>query len=104
MKSAIMASLAAGLALPASASAESVRDVYGRLAARDLTPAPLVFTPGPSVMQPLGRTLEAFGTPRGYGLRLVRGDAVIAFTGGEYRSWSAAFKDARRLGLSRRPT
>ena len=36
MKSAIMASLAAVLALPASAAAESVREVYGDLAERDL--------------------------------------------------------------------
>lgn len=99
-----MASLAAVLALPASAAAESVRDVYGALAERDLKPAPLVFTTVPRVMRPIDVTLEPFGPPRGYGLRLVRSGAVIAFTGGEYRSWAAALKDARRLGLSRKPT
>ena len=82
----------AGLSLPGPAHA-SVFDTYQRLAARGLSPAPLVPTTVPSTLAPADRTIGPGTTRgrRGYAIRIVHvgpagPDAVIALAGGEFRS------------------
>ena len=112
MRCAAAVSLAlAGLGVPAAAEAD-VLDAYQRLAARKLTPAPLVPTAVPPSVSPLDRTIAAGPTRggRGYALRIVHygragPDAVLVVTGGEFRTMRALLRDHRRLGFgSPRPT
>ena len=95
----------AGLSLPAPARA-SVLDTYQRLAARGVSPAPLVPTTVPSTLAPADRTIDAGTTRggRGYAIRMVHygpegPDAVIALAGGEFRTLRASLRDHRRLGF-----
>jgi hypothetical protein len=96
----------AGLCEPAAA--ERVLDVYSRLAARDLRPAPLVPTTVPRTLAPIDRTLEVLQTRRrsAYGVRLVRdfpsGPGIIALSGGDYKNLRAALSEHRRLGYARK--
>jgi hypothetical protein len=93
------------LSLPATAGAD-VLDAYQRVAARGLTPAPLVPTAVPPALAPIDRTIT-MGTTRGgrgYSLRIVHydrngPDAIIVVTGGEFRSMRALLRDHRRLGF-----
>ena len=68
------------LAAPAGSSAD-VLDTYRELAARRLSPAPLVPTTVPPSLTPLDRTITPSPSRRrsGYALRLVNGgsDAII---------------------------
>jgi hypothetical protein len=95
----------AALSLPAPAGAD-VLDTYQRLAARKLTPAPLVPTAVPPILTPIDRTITGGTTRggRGYSLRIVHydrngPDAIIVVTGGEFRSMRALLRDHRRLGF-----
>lgn len=95
----------AGLSTPAPARA-GVLDAYQRLAARGLTPAPLVPTAVPSTLTPADRTIGIGPTRggRGYSIRLVHygrngPDAIIVVAGGEFRSMRAIVRDHRRLGF-----
>jgi hypothetical protein len=99
------------LSLPATAGAD-VLDAYQRVAARGLTPAPLVPTAVPPALAPIDRTIT-MGTTRGgrgYSLRIVHydrngPDAIIVVTGGEFRSMRAFLRDHRqRLGFRARRT
>jgi hypothetical protein len=97
----------AGLIAPVGAGA-SVLDVFERLAARGLSPPPLVPTKVPSVFRPLDTTLDRSVARRrdGYAVRLAHytslgPDAVIGIDGGSYRSIRAALRDYR--GNRRRP-
>jgi hypothetical protein len=100
----------AGLSLAAPARA-SVIDVYQRLAARDVSPAPLVPTTVPTALRPADRTIDTGTTRggRGYSIRITHygaagPDAIIVVTGGEFRSLRALLRDHRRAGFrSRRP-
>ncbi len=100
----------AGLFAPAAAGA-SVVDAYQRLAARNLKPAPLVPTTVPSTLAPADRTITNGTTrgARGYSIRIVHvgrngPDAVIALSGGEFKTMRALLRDQRRLGFrGRRP-
>ncbi len=97
------ASLAlAALSVAAPARAD-VLDTYQRLAARGLTPAPLVPTVVPPRLSPLDRTISTGTTRggRGYSIRFVREgpDAVMVVSGGEFRSLRALLRDRRRLGF-----
>ncbi len=98
------------LSAPAAASAD-VFDVYADLAARRLSPAPLVPVAVPPVLEPLDRTIEAFPSRRrsGYGLRMVKlarsgPDAIIVLEGGSFKTVKAALRDGRRLGFKARGT
>jgi len=98
----------AGLSIPAPAGA-SVLDAYQRLAARRLTPAPLVPTAVPPSVTPIERTISNGTTRggRGYSIRLVHygPDAIIVVTGGEFRSMRSFLRDHRqRLGFRARRT
>jgi hypothetical protein len=101
----------AGLCIPAPAGAD-VLDTYQELAARGLTPAPLVPTTVPPALAPIDRTMGTMPTRggRGYALRLVHygpngPDAVMVVAGGEFRSMRALLGDHRRLGFGApRPT
>jgi hypothetical protein len=101
----------AGLSVPAPAGAD-VLDTYQRLAARGLTPSPLVPTAVPPSLSPIDRTIGTGTTRggRGYSIRLVHfgrngPDAVIVVTGGEFRSVRAIVRDHRKLGYGApRPT
>ena len=93
----------AGLCEPAAA--ESLRDVYSRLAARDLKPAPLVPTTIPRTLEPIEGAFEDLSTRRrgAFGLRIThvgRGgtDGVIAMSGGDFKNMQAILRDHRRLG------
>jgi hypothetical protein len=95
----------AGLSLPAPARA-GVLDTYQRVAARGLTPAPLVPTTVPPTLAPIDRTIDTGTTRggRGYSIRIVHygrngPDAIIVVTGGEFRSMRALLRDHRRLGF-----
>jgi hypothetical protein len=95
----------AGLTMPAAARA-GVLDTYQRLAARGLSPAPLVPTSVPPSVSPVNRTIHNGTTRRGrgYSLRIVHygrngPDAVLVVTGGEFRSMPALLRDHRRLGF-----
>jgi hypothetical protein len=85
----------AGLSLPAPARA-SVLDTYQRLAARGVSPAPLVPTTVPSTLAPADRTIDAGTTRggRGYAIRIVHYGP-----GGEFRTLRASLRDHRRLGF-----
>ena len=98
------------LLVPAPAGAD-VLDTYQRLAARELTPAPLVPTKVPPALSPIDRTIAPGPTRggRGYMIRLVHEgpsgpDAIIVVTGGEFRSMRALLRDHRRSGFARRAT
>ena len=97
----------AALALPAPAEAQ-VLDVYSRLAARDLRPAPLVPTRVPRSLAPMDRTVSAAPAQRrdGYALRFINGagDAIVVVAGGDYPTMAAVRRDARRLGMTVRRT
>ena len=93
----------AGLCEPAAA--DSLRDVYSRLAARDLKPAPLVPTTIPRTLKPIEGAFEELPVRRrgAYGLRIThvgRGgtDGVIAMSGGDFKNTRAALREHRRLG------
>jgi hypothetical protein len=99
---------AALLTVPAVADA-SFLDAYQRLAARKLSPAPLVPTEIPRAFRPIDRAPE-LGTTiggRGYAVRLVHQgpqgpDAVIEVSGGEFRSIRALWRERRREGYASR--
>jgi hypothetical protein len=99
------------LSVPAVADA-NLLDTYQRLAARRLSPAPLVPTEIPRAFQPIDRAPEPGTTigGRGYAVRLVHQgpagpDAVIEVSGGEFRSIRALWRERRRQGYeSRRRT
>ena len=98
----------AGLSVPAVAGAD-VLDSYQRIAARGLTPAPLVPTTAPPALRPIERTISTGTTRggRGYSIRLARTgpDAIIVVTGGEFRSMRAFLREHRqRLGFRARRT
>lgn len=101
----------AGLSVPAPARA-GVVDTYQRLAARGLTPAPLVPTAVPPTLTPADRTIGPGTTrgARGYSIRIVHygrngPDAIIVVNGGEFRSMRAILRAHRRLGFrTPRPT
>ena len=93
------------LSVPAPARA-GVLDAYQRLAARGLSPTPLVPTSVPPSVSPIDRTVQNGTTRggRGYSLRVVHygrngPDAVLVITGGEFRSMRALVRDHRRLGF-----
>lgn len=93
------------LTLPAPAGAD-VLDAYQRLAARGVSPAPLVPTTVPPVLRPLDRTISNGTTrgARGYSLRLVHyspngPDAIIVVTGGEFGTMRAFLRAQRQLGF-----
>ena len=82
------------LAAPPSASAD-VMSLYQKLAARRLSPAPLVPTVVPRSLGPLDQTLDILGSRRrnGYGLRIVHsGPAIIAFEAGSFSTLKAALR------------
>jgi hypothetical protein len=97
------------LGVPAVAEAGELLDAYQRLAARRLSPAPLVPTKIPKAFRPIARAPE-LGTTiggRGYALRLVHvgpagPDAVIEVSGGEFRSVRAMWRERRREGYTSR--
>jgi hypothetical protein len=100
----------AALGVPAPAAAD-VLDTYVRLAAKRLTPAPLVPTAVPPSLNPVDRTIGTGSTRggRGYSIRLVHygpagPDAVLVVTGGEFGSMRAFLRDQRRLGFTPRRT
>src|SRR5215216_5640611 len=106
MKRAAMAALTtvAVLSVPAAADADFF-DTYQRLAARRLSPAPLVPTAIPRAFRPIKRAPENGTTirGRGYAVRLVHQgpagpDAVIEVSGGEFRSIRALKRERRREG------
>jgi hypothetical protein len=96
----------AALAAPAAASAD-VMETYQDIAARRLSPAPLVPTTAPRSLLPLDRTVSGSGSRRrsGYALRLVHyggagPDAIIALEGGAFGTIRAALRDdTKRLGF-----
>jgi hypothetical protein len=95
----------AGLSLPVPARA-GVLDTYQRLAARGLSPAPLVPTTLPPTLAPADRTIGPGTTrgARGYSIRVVHydgngPDAIIVVNGGEFRTLRAILRDHRRLGF-----
>ncbi len=96
------------LAVPAAAEANFL-DTYQRLAARQLSPAPLVPTEIPRAFRPIDRSPEPGTTigGRGYAVRLVHQgpqgpDAVIEVSGGEFRSIRAHWRERKREGYSSR--
>jgi hypothetical protein len=103
MRACVAAALAALtlLSVPASAGA-GVLDTYQRLAARGLSPAPLVPTRIPRAFRPIAGAPEPGTTigGRGYALRLVDHgpDAVIEVSGGEFRRMPALLRELRRQG------
>jgi hypothetical protein len=93
--------LGAALLAPGLASADVLTD-YQKLAARRLSPTPLVFTTAKPPLTRIDRTLQGFGSRRrsGYGLRLVHytpsgPDAVIALEGGGWKTLGAALRELR---------
>lgn len=92
------------LSVPATADAQLL-DTYQRLAARRLSPAPLVPVTIPRAFRPIERSPE-LGTTiggRGYAVRLVHQgslgpDAVIEVSGGEFRTVRALVRERRRQG------
>lgn len=100
--------LLALVSVPAAAEAELL-DTYQRLAARQLSPAPLVPTSIPSAFRPIERAPEPGTTirGRGYAVRLVHQgpagpDAVIEVSGGEFRTMHALLRERRREGYTSR--
>ena len=105
--------VAAGALLGAAAPAPASADVYitfRDLVGRQLSPTPLVPTTAPASLRPIDETIRKFATssPRGYGIVLAAPPrsrpAVIALSGGTYRSVSAARKQLRRLKYRARST
>jgi hypothetical protein len=96
--------LATALVLPGSAHAAV--DAYERLAARNLSPAPLVPISVPPSLRPLEQTASAFGTRRGYGLRFegFSPSAILVVTGGEARSMRAYLRESRIFNFRKRRT
>jgi hypothetical protein len=95
----------AALSVVAPARAD-VLDTYQKLAARGLSPAPLVPTTVPPALSPIDRTVGTSPTRggRGYSLRIVHyspngPDAIMVVTGGEFRSMRALLRDHRKLGF-----
>jgi hypothetical protein len=99
-RSLCLAGAAVALAAPSAASAD-VLGSYQDLAARRLSPAPLVPTTAPRSLSPLDRTVDVLGSRRrsGYGLRLASTspEAVIALEGGSFGTLKAALRDATRV-------
>jgi hypothetical protein len=100
---AVAVAIALTVAAPASAG---VLDDYQRLAARELTPAPLVPTTLPPTLAPAERTIGEGTTRggRGYSIRAVHygrngPDAVLVVTGGEFKRMRALLRDHRRAGF-----
>src|SRR5262249_45616727 len=98
------AAVAASLFAPGVAAADVFGD-YQDLSQRRLNPAPLVFTKAGAPLSALDRTVTTLGSRRrsGYGLRLVHygpagPDAVIAFTGGNWKTLGAALREQRHFG------
>jgi hypothetical protein len=93
------------LVLPASASA-NVEELYRDLAARRLSPAPLVPTTVPRELEPIGSSIQVLRNIRrsAYGIRLEADRAVIALRGGEYTTVKAGIRDLRRIGTRVRST
>lgn len=96
------------LSVPAVADADLL-DTYQRLAARRLSPAPLVPTAIPAAFRPIERSPEPGTTigGRGYAVRLVHQgpagpDAVIEVSGGEFRTMKALLRERRRQGYASR--
>ena len=96
------------LSVPAAADA-SFLDTYQRLAARRVSPAPLVPTTIPKVFRPIDRAPEPGTTigGRGYAVRLVHQgplgpNAVIEVSGGEFRTIRALWRERRREGYASR--
>jgi hypothetical protein len=104
------AALGAALLAPAVASADILTD-YQKLAARRLSPAPLVFTTAGPPLARIDRTLQGSSSLRrsGYGLRLVHytpsgPDAVVALQGGSWRTVRAALRAVQDPGVKRSRT
>jgi hypothetical protein len=100
----------AALGAPAPARADVV-DTYQRLAARHVSPAPLVPTVVPPTLAPAERTIGPGTTrgARGYSIRIVHydgngPDAIIVVTGGEFRSMRSLLRDQRRSGFRSQST
>jgi hypothetical protein len=98
------------LGAPAGSSAD-VLTVYQDLAARRLSPAPLVPTAVPPSLAPLDRTIATSPSRRrrGYTLRMVHygrngSDALIVLERGAFKTVSATLRDGRRLGFKPRRT
>ena len=93
------------LSAPAGSSAD-VLDVYRDLAARRLSPAPLVPTAVPPSLAPLDRTISASPSRRrsGYALRMVDDGAIIVLERGVFKTVKATLRDGRRLGFKARRT
>jgi hypothetical protein len=90
------------VSVPASSSADVLTE-YSDLAARRLSPAPLVPTSVPPSLTPLDRTVSFSPSRRksGYGLRMVNGaqNAIIVLEGGTFKNMKAVFRDAKRLSF-----
>jgi hypothetical protein len=98
------------LSAPAGSSAD-VLGVYQDLAARRLSPAPLVPTAAPPSLAPLDRTITSSPSRRksGYALRMVHyggngPDAIIVLERGAFKTMKGALRDGRRLGFKARRT
>ena len=95
------------LGVPAGSSADVLTE-YQDLAARRLSPAPLVPTAVPRSVAPLERTISPSPSRRrsGYGLRVVNGaqTAVVVLEGGSFKNMKAALRDGKRLGFKARRT
>jgi hypothetical protein len=94
------------LSVPPAAHAD-VLGTYQRLAARELSPAPLVPSSIPRVFAPIERSAQTGTTigGRGYAVRLVHmgpagPDAVIEVSGGEFRTIRALLRERRRQGYT----
>jgi hypothetical protein len=103
MRRACLGMLFATLLAPSVASADILTD-YQKLAARRLSPAPLVFTVAKPPLTEIDQTIQSSGSRRrsGYGLRLVHytsggPDAVIALEAGSWTTVRAAVRDRRQL-------
>jgi hypothetical protein len=94
-------------AVPAAARADLLT-TYQEIAARRLSPAPLVPTTLPRTLSPARRTVGPAPTRkpnRSYAVRVVHysgsgPDAVILVTGGELKTLRATLRDYRTLGFA----
>jgi hypothetical protein len=98
------------LSAPAAGSADVLSE-YSDLAARRLSPAPLVPTAVPATLAPLDRTVTGSPSRRrsGYGLRVVHygrngPNATMVLEGGSFKTTSGALRDGRLLGFKARRT
>jgi hypothetical protein len=112
MRRALPASLLAALLLAGTAPVAGgalVVEEYGRLAERNLRPAPLVLTYVPPALTPVDRWLALGSTGRAqYGMRVATNPpapaAVVALQRGAHRSLKAARAYFRRQGFRARST